>query len=63
MFVSLKAVGKFVWNMAAAEPDSAKEEKLRALYLSNGEWNNVLQFLQILDVCFFLFNSSLATTC
>ena len=49
--------------MAAAEPDSAKEEKLHALYLPNGEWNNMLQFLPILDVCFFLFNSSLATTC
>jgi hypothetical protein len=55
MFVSPKAVGKFIWSIAAAESDSAKEEKLRALYLSNGEWNNVLLFLQILDVCFFLF--------
>jgi hypothetical protein len=53
MFVSPKAVGKFIWSIAASEPDSAKEEKLRALYLSNGEWNNVLLFLQILDVHFF----------
>lgn len=36
--------------MAAAETDLAKEEKLRALYLSNGECNNVLLFLQILNV-------------
>ena len=55
MFVFSKAVGKFVWSIAAAESDSAKEEKLHALYLSNGEWNNVLLFLQILDVRFFLF--------
>jgi len=49
--------------MAAAESDSAKEEKLRSLYLSNGEWNNVLLFLQILDVRSFHFHSGSATTC
>ena len=42
MSVSSKAVGKFGWSIAAAESDSVKEEKLHALYLSNGEWNNVL---------------------
>ena len=58
-----KAVGKFVWSMAAAESDSAKEEKLRSLYLSNGEWNNVILFLQILDVRSCFFHCGLATTC
>lgn len=47
--------------MAAAESDSAKEEKLRSLYLSNGEWNNVLLFLQILDVHSFLHSGSATT--
>ena len=43
-----------MWSLVAAETDSAKEEKLRSLYLSNVEWNNVILFLQILDVSFLI---------
>ena len=48
--IEYQSVGKFVWSMAAAETDSAKEAQLCALYLSIIEWNSVLLFLKILNV-------------